>query len=252
MRKYWLLAIAAGATLATACAAFAIGLDRLALWQVVQACVADYQLTGAPFPCLEVDISGGEDRGNVVLRAPVLRDLILAPTRQIIGVEDPSLQSPEAPNYFDAAWRARSYLKGADGHEPERDEIALVANSAFVRVQDQLHIHVGCLKFAARRALAESAPTVPVGKWVRLGAVVPHSAFWATRVEGTDLSRVEPFRLAADALADKVSNRRELTVAAAGARVDDKDGFLILASYASAKGAWPVGAEDLMDRRCVR
>ena len=253
MRKFWILAIAAGATMATAYAAFAFGLDRLALWQVVRACVADYQLTGAPYPCLEVNLSGGEARGDVVLRPPLMRDLIVSPTKQIVGVEDPSLQSEEAPNYFDAAWRARSYLKSQDGHEPDRDEVALVANSAVVRVQDQLHIHVGCLRPNARRMLAAAAPTVPVGTWVRLGPVIPHSVFWATRVEGEDLSGVAPFRLAAEALADKAAKPGALTLVAAGARVDDKDGFLILATYAGAKGAWwPVGSDDLMDRRCIR
>ena len=42
-------------------------------------------------------------------------DTILAPTRRITGVEDPFLQSPEAPNYFDAAWRARTFLRTRTG-----------------------------------------------------------------------------------------------------------------------------------------
>ena len=144
----------------TAFATSAIGLDRLALRQVVRACVADFKVTGAPFPCLEVDLSSGEDRGYIVLRPPRLNDLIFTPTRKIVGIEDPLLQSAEAPNYFNAAWRARSFLNGADGRAREHDEIALVANSAAVRTQDQLHIHVGCLKTArpthARSSGAES------------------------------------------------------------------------------------------------
>ncbi len=119
-------------------AAFAIsatGLGRLALWQVVQTCVANFRLTGAPSPCVEVDPSDGPRRGYLVLRPPLLHDLIVAPTREIVGIEDPHLQSPGAPNYFDAAWRARAFLKGADGRVPEHDEIALVANSAVVRTQ---------------------------------------------------------------------------------------------------------------------
>ena len=71
--------------------------------------------------------------GNVVLRPPLSNDLIVAPTREIVGIEDPFLQLAGAPNYFNAAWRARSFLKGADGRTPERDEIAVVANSAIVR-----------------------------------------------------------------------------------------------------------------------
>jgi hypothetical protein len=34
-------------------ATFAVGLDRMALWQVVRACVADFKLTGTPLPCLD-------------------------------------------------------------------------------------------------------------------------------------------------------------------------------------------------------
>ena len=243
--------VVAGLTAATAFASLATGLDRKALWQVVRACVTDFRLTGSPFPCLEVDLSGGEERGAAVLRPPLSDDLILAPTRKIVGIEDPFLQSPGAPNYFDAAWRARSFLKGADGRAPDRDAIALVVNSAVVRGQDQLHIHVGCLLPSARRALADAAPNVPIGEWARVGAVVPHMTFWATRIRGTDLSDVEPFRLAAEALADKASSRSDLTIAVAGVRVETDDEFLILASYAHAPHAWwPVGAGDLLDSSC--
>src|SRR5258708_9673368 len=95
-------------------------LHRMALWQVVRACVADFKLTGAPFPCLEVNLAGGEARGAVVVRPPLLNDMVLSPTRRIKGIEDPFLQSPEAPNYFDAAWRARTYLTSAVGPVPQR------------------------------------------------------------------------------------------------------------------------------------
>ena len=237
----------------TAFATTAIGLDRLALWQVVLTCVANYRLTGAPFPCLEVDLSDGTGRGYIVLRPPLLNDLIVAPTREIVGIEDPFLQLDGAPNYFNAAWRARSFLKRSDGRTPERDEIAVVANPAVIRTQDQLHIHVGCLKSSAKRMLAAAAPNVPIGKWVRIGAVVPDSMFWGMRKRGTDLSDIEPFRLAAEAVAAKVIPPRNLTIAAAGVRVEGDDQFLILAYYAEAAGAWRpvgVGSSALLDRNC--
>jgi CDP-diacylglycerol pyrophosphatase len=182
----------------TAFATFSIGigLDRTVLWQVERACVADFKLIGTPFPCLEVDLSGGDERGNVVLRPPLLDDTILAPTRKITGVEDPFLQSPAVPNYFDAAWRAHTFLKGADGQAPERDAIALVVNSATVRGQEQLHIHVGCLLPYARSRCAEN----PDGQ---IGPVVRRTMFWGYRIPGTDLAGVNPFRLAAEAVAGK-------------------------------------------------
>jgi CDP-diacylglycerol pyrophosphatase len=221
----------------------------LALWQVVRTCVADFKLTGAPFPCLEVDLSGGEERGNVVLLPPLLNDLIVVPTRQIVGIEDPFLRSAGAPNYFNAAWRARSFLKARDGLAPERDEIALVANSAALRSQDQLDIHVGCLAPPARRALAAAAPKVPIGNWVRIGAIVPRTMFWGMRKRGTDLSDIELFRLAAEAAVPLKNPTRahaaSLAVAAAGIRVEGDDQFLILADYnADATG------NGLLDRNC--
>ena len=251
MKTVCILSAVAGLTVSTAFATFAVGLDRMVLWQVVRACVADFKLTGTPFPCLEVDLSGGEERGNVVLRPPLLDDTVLAPTRKIVGIEDPFLQSPGAPNYFDAAWQARTFLKDAYGRVPEREEIALVVNSDAVRGQDQLHIHVGCLLPSARLALATAAAKVPIGGWARIGAVIPHTTFWGLRILGSDLSNVNPFRLAAQAVAGKTKGPGDLTIAIVGVRVDSDDEFLILASYAKAPGAWwPVGSGDLLDPGC--
>ena len=252
VKTVWILAIVAALTVSAAFAAYAMELHRMALWQVVRACVADYKLTGAPFPCLEVSISGGEALGNVVLRAPLQDETILVPTRRITGVEDPFLQSPEAPNYFDAAWRARTFLKTADGRAPERDDIALIVNSIIVRGQDQLHIHIGCLLPYARRSLAAAAPQIPIGGWARIGAVVPHTMFWGYRIRATDLANAEPFRLVAEAFAGRARSRGDLTIMVAGVRVEGDDQFLILASYAHAPGAWwPVGSGDLLGRACV-
>jgi CDP-diacylglycerol pyrophosphatase len=251
MKKAALLLISALVFAATAFATSAIGLNRLALWQVVRTCVADFRLTGAAFPCLEVDLSGGQERGDVILRSPLSNDLIVAPTRQIVGIEDPFLQPPGAPNYFSAAWRARSFLKGADGRTPERDEIALVANSAVVRTQDQLHIHVGCLKSPAKRALDAAAPKVPIGKWVRIGAVIPHTVFWGMRIKGTDPSDIEPFRLAAEVIVDKVITLRNLTIAEVGVRVEGDSQFLVLVSYAETTGGWsPADSGALLNWNC--
>jgi CDP-diacylglycerol pyrophosphatase len=247
IKTVWMLSVVAVLTVSAAFAAYAMELRRMALWQVVRACVADYKLTGTPFPCLKVDLSGGEERGNVVMRAPLLDDTVLAPTRWIVGVEDPFLQSPESPNYFDAAWRARTFLKDADGQAPERDAIALFVNSAIVRTQDQLHIHMGCLLPYARRTLAAAAPKIPMGEWAQIGPVVPHTMFWAYRIPGTDLASLNPFRLAAEAVAGKANGPRDLTIVVVAVRVESDDEFLILASYAKAPHAWwPVGADDLL------
>jgi CDP-diacylglycerol pyrophosphatase len=251
VRTTWILSLVAVLTVSAAFAAYAMELHRMVLWQVVRACVANTKLTGTPFPCLEVDLDGGKERGSVILRPPLSDDTILSPTRRITGVEDPFLQAPGAPNYFDAAWRARTFLKGKDGRAPERDAIALFVNSAVVRTQDQLHIHVGCLLPYARRTLAAAAPKIPMGEWRQIGPVVPHTMFWGYRIPGTELANVNPFRLAAEALVGKTTGPGDLTVGVAGVRVDNDDEFLILASYAKAPHAWwPVGDGNLLDSAC--
>jgi CDP-diacylglycerol pyrophosphatase len=111
--------IACGLTL-SGLGVFAASPTRQALWQAVRGCVLDFKLTGVAFPCLFIDLTAGEELGYVVLRAPFgPPDTVLVPTRRVIGVEDPWLQSPNSPNYFDAAWRARPYLKGPDGRSPQ-------------------------------------------------------------------------------------------------------------------------------------
>ncbi|MGB7977273.1 MAG: CDP-diacylglycerol diphosphatase [Roseiarcus sp.] len=242
-----ILAVAAVLTVSAAFAAYAMDLHRMVLWQVVRACVADYKLTRTPFPCLEVNLAGGEADGTIILRPPLSEDTILSPTRKIIGVEDPFLQSPEAPNYFDDAWRARTFLKDADGQTPERDAVALFVNSVIVRTQDQLHIHIGCLLPHARGTLAAAAPKMPMGEWTQIGPVVPHTMFWGYRIAGTELAKVNPFRLATEKLGARTSSPGDLTVVVAGVRVEGDDQFLILASYSKAPHAWwPVGADNLL------
>jgi CDP-diacylglycerol pyrophosphatase len=238
-------------TVILAFAAAAKGLHRQALWQVIRVCVANSELFGAAFPCRQIDLAGGKERGDVIVQPPLIDDLIVAPTRRVVGVEDVFLQSSDAPNYFAAAWRARSLLVTAGGGEPDWDEVGLVVNPAMVRTQDQLHIHVGCLLPKVQGALAIIAPQVPVSIWVRLPDVVPHIAFWGTRLAKPSLEGVEPFRLAAEALSDQVTERGRLTLMVAGVRVAGADQFLILASYAGAPHSWwPIGSEELVDTRC--
>jgi CDP-diacylglycerol pyrophosphatase len=250
-RRARLIGLAVGAVALTILAAGGLAFDRDGLWQVIRACVADQRLSGLPFPCLGVDLSDGEARGHVVLRPPLSNDLILSPTRRIVGVEDPILQLPDTPNYFAEAWRARTMIETQSGRPPARDQTALIVNSRIVRSQDQLHIHIGCLVPRARRRLSEAALSLPLGAWRLLDPVVPHQPFWALRVRSADLAGVEPFRLVDAELGRAVRDRANLTIMVAGARVDGDDEFLILASYVNAPGSWwPPGAEDLIARHC--
>ena len=224
---------------------------RDALWPVVRTCVTAYRLFGVSFPCLKVELPDNNlDKGYAVLRPLKSDDLILSPTRESAGVEDPMLRTPETPNYFAAAWRARALLKGPDGNPPERDEVALVVNSRRARSQDQLHIHIGCLHPEARRFLDTAAGRLPLYKWAPVGPIVQGQNWFGVRIKDADLEQVNPFWIATRGFEEATANPGNLMVAAVGARVAGQDEFLILASDTRASGSRrPIGAEALIDMR---
>ena len=223
------------------------GVSRGALWRVIQTCLINHALTGAAFPCLDVNVSEGNERGYAILRPPfAASDLILAPTRKIVGVEDPSLQASDAPNYFEDAWNAHKLLQDTLQKPVARDEIVLAVNSRQARTQDQLHIHIGCLTAAARQTVRAFAPALPESRWVPLGRPFHGLEFWGRLVVQEDLLGVNPFRLAAEAWPKESRDRSQLTIAVAGIRVSDgRDGFVLLASYDSLFGKF--SAEDFLD-----
>jgi CDP-diacylglycerol pyrophosphatase len=222
--------------------------ERQALWLTVQACVADFRLTGAPFPCLMVDLNGGEARGYVVLRAPFDPDTILTPTRKVSGIEDPWLRSRAAPNYFADAWRERTLLEGPDGRPPATDDFALAVNSELTRSQDQFHIHLGCLAPSIIRWVPAVAPRLPVGAWTRVGASTPVGSFWALRTGREDPKDVRPLRLAAEAMGGRVNFAR-MTMLVAEVRIAGRAETLILVSYPSASSS--ASAESMLDPACT-
>jgi len=230
--------------------AFGGGVERHVLWPVVGACIADYRATGASFPCLAVDLSGGVDRGAVVLRPPIgPPDTILSPTRKVVGIEDPWLQSPAAPNYFAAALRARWLVSGPKGQAPRMGDIALAANSRFARTQDQLHIHIGCAAPRIRRALRLAAGSLKVGEWTQFGPLAADATLWAMPTGQSDLAQIEPFRLAAQRFAGEDLGR--LTIAVVGTRGTDRDELTLLVAEDAGSADGPqFSAEDVVDSRC--
>jgi CDP-diacylglycerol pyrophosphatase len=81
--------------------------NRGGLWAVVRdICVPAYQSIGVGFPCSEVSIADGLERGFAVLRAPSsATHVIVVPTTPISGIESPALLRENAPNYWEAARR---------------------------------------------------------------------------------------------------------------------------------------------------
>ena len=122
---------------------------RDALWGVVNGlCLGNQRLTANPAPCTYVDAA----KGFALIHAGDVHYL-LVPTVRIVGIESAELLSPSAPNYWALAWQSRSYLNDPAGVPVPRTVVGLAVNSADARTQDQLHIHIGCLRRDVIRAL---------------------------------------------------------------------------------------------------
>jgi CDP-diacylglycerol pyrophosphatase len=217
--------------------------DRDALRKIVEdQCLAHWREQHAAAPCVEVD----EDPARPESGYAVLADrkggahFLLIPTATITGIESPALLAPGATNYFDAAWRARMRLSQAVGHDVPRQAIGLAVNPLHARSQDQLHIHIECLRPDVYRTLTHESERL-TGSWTPIG--VGGASYSALRVAGEDLAGRNPFELLASAMPQPGKTMADYTLVVAGAQSSSGPGFIVLAS-ASAAG------ELLLDPTC--
>jgi CDP-diacylglycerol pyrophosphatase len=225
--------------------------DRMALWRIVHdQCVVDQQTHGAPAPCALVDIAGGEDKGVAILKdiRGVAQHLAI-PTGRIVGIESPEILDLASPNYWRAAWAARSYLNALLPHELPRDAIGLAINASSRRSQDQLHIHIDCVAPDVRAALGAYVGAL-AADWRPLPFELAGRIYWARRLDSIDLSDAAPFRLLADGVAGAKGAMGQETLVAIGATfAPASPGFILLADRADAAAGGH--GEDLLDARCA-
>ncbi len=227
--------------------------DTDALWRLVHdECVARMVAKADPAPCAAVDLSAGPEDGYAVLKdyeGP--RQFLLIPTARIAGIESPALLDPDTPNYFAIAWRLRSFTEAASGGALARDWVSVAVNSAVARTQDQLHLHIDCLRADVHEALVRHSDAVgPM--WAPFPTPLAGRHYSAVAVEGEDLEAHNPFQLLASGLPGAGSDMGSQTVVVAGAhRLDGSPGFVILASRVEQGESF--GGEDLQDHQaCPR
>jgi CDP-diacylglycerol pyrophosphatase len=218
--------------------------DANALWDIVHGqCVPDQQQHRDPKPCAAVSLFGG---------FAVLKDLVgpaqylLIPTRQIPGIESPVLLAPFARNYFADAWRARGFVEQAVGHAMPRETLSLVINSQVGRSQNQLHIHIDCVRSDVRDALQRMAPSIG-WRWAVLDEPLAGPHYRAMRVAGPTLFGHNPFKLLAWGVPGARADMGQHTLVVVGMQFGRVPGFVILDDQADvAHGDWGNG-EELQD-----
>ena len=225
--------------------------DPDALWRIVHgACVPHAEAGQGPTPCERVDLDRGEAGGVAILKDIHGVALMLAiPTRKIAGVVDPQMLAPDAPPAFADGWAAKPLLEGRLGHGAlPREAVALTINSKWSRSQQQLHVHVDCVRVDVAEALKGYRSALD-DQWRAMTAPLNGRVYFARRLDSENLADAEPMKLLADGLPAAKANMGAWTLAAVGATFGGKPGFILLAEPFSLEGGGH--AEDLQDHDCA-
>lgn len=190
-RSRVLIALAVvGLILTAGCASIALNYKNNsdALWKVVsQKCVPNQNQNNDPTPCRKVD----SRNGFVVLKdrnGPL--QFLLIPTEKITGIESPELLNPFTPNYMAEAWRSRHFMEEKRGAPIEDSAVALTINSQRGRTQNQLHIHISCLRPDIRQRLDSlSASLTTLWQSEQLGEHV----YQVRAVTRDEMKKMSPF-----------------------------------------------------------
>jgi CDP-diacylglycerol pyrophosphatase len=220
-----------------------------ALWNIVDGrCMVDQRDFGRPAPCTRLDLKGGY---------AVLKDIVgksqylLIATMRVSGIESPLVLSPSTPNYFAEAWAQTGLVSRQVGRPLPRQDLSLAINSVFGRTQNQLHIHIDCLRIDVAAALARHAATLS-HTWSPFPEPLAGHHYLAMRVMGPALGSADPFRLLARGLPGAASHMGDYTLVVAGIDVPGAGpGFILLAGKADpAHGNFGSG-EELQDHSCA-
>jgi CDP-diacylglycerol pyrophosphatase len=238
----------AGVLLAVLIAPGAAYADENALWYIVnEQCVPNQQHYQSPKPCALVDLAAG----YVVLKDRVGNtQFLVMPIARITGMESREILAANSPNYWDAAWRARHFVEERALHRLPRDAIGLTINSVSARTQNQLHIHVDCVRLDVTAALRANAAAIGTN-WAKFPVPLAGHDYLAMRVPQAELGAINPFVLLADGVPGARADMGHYTLIVVGSSAQGQDGFVVLAGRASpATGNWGAG-EQLQDHSCA-
>jgi CDP-diacylglycerol pyrophosphatase len=204
---------------------------------------------GDPRPCVSVDLKDG----YVILKDIRGRtQYLLIPTNRVTGIESPYLLTPGAPNYFAYAWDARGYVERAARRALPRSAISLAINSAIARSQNQLHIHIDCIRSDVRQVLGRELAVIG-DSWAPLSEpLVGAHHYRAMRVVADTLEGANPFVLLADGVPGARADMGKESLVVVGAEfAAGQPGFVILNSQVDPSTGDAAGGEEVQDHDCA-
>lgn len=205
--------------------------SRDKLLKATQKCVAAaHQGSGRlPVPCEFVS-----QRGFVVMKE-AHQEHLFVPTAPVSGVEDPAVVASKARPYWLYAWKqVTRYFHGRPHWQ-----LGLAINSKAGRSQDQLHIHMTCIKKPVSDALHQAHISAA---WSDISlAGRKYHARHVTSLTG----RNDPFRLVYQIVHSNPQQMQYQTIVVTGART----GFYVLNDYKHQSNRGH--GEELLDSRCA-
>ena len=240
MRLVWVAVAVFGSVFA--CSAHAS--DPNALWKIVNGeCVPHQQEFGSPLPCISVNGSAG----YAILKDIVGKtQLLLIPTAKVRGIEDPEILAPNAPDYWEYAWEAIRDVEALAGKPLPREDLSLAINSPYARTQNQLHIHIDCIRADVADALQTHADQIG-DTWTPFAPRIGRTPYRVMRVPTLQQPGANPFQLLARAEPDM----NHETLAVVGATLPGGlPGFYMLETRADPAIPFSGGAEELQDHEC--
>ena len=217
-----------------------------ALWRLIE---RDCQAADGPRgSCLRVETATGR-RDVLVKDAHGDYQFLLMPLDKVSGIENRGLYQRGAPNYFAAAWQARSHTEQALRQPLPRNVASLALNSPHGRSQHQLHIHVDCLRGDVLQALDVHAAALG-SQWSPLPVPLRGHQYQARLLPGAELT-ANPLNLLAYDLAGVDDVGQWSLVVAGRDPVQGGPGFILLATRVDPGTGNEASAEELQDHACA-
>jgi CDP-diacylglycerol pyrophosphatase len=227
--------------------------DPSVLWKIVHGqCAPHEQAANDPAPCALVDLAQGAEKGFAVLKdINGVAQYLLIPTARIGGIEDPAILAPGETNYWSAAWDGRHFVEERLHKSLPRDALSLAINSSVGRTQDQLHIHIDCVRPDVRQTLNANLDKI-IGTWTPFPFSLAGNAYRSIRIDQATLDGIDPFRLLADTEPAAKAEMGMHTLVVVGATFpDNRAGFVLLDDHADLPAGDRASGEMLQDHTCA-
>ena len=223
--------------------------DPSALWKIVDGkCLPHQKATRDPSPCESLELASGVEKGFAVLKdINGVAQFLLIPTARISGIEDPAILAPDATNYWDAAWQARFFVEQRLHTTLPRDSISLAVNSSFGRSQNQLHIHIDCVRPDVRTALTANLDSVGA-VWTPFPVPLAGHLYQSIRIGQESLDGIDPFRMLG---VEQPDMAKQTLVLIGQTFADGTSGFVLLADHADLLAGDFASGEQLQDHTCA-